>query len=101
MPTFSSFHSNFNHQWESQILKTKKQTHLQSCLIKDCIFTHQKNFFTPILKTVNQLAKHVQTIVHEFTIICDEVCILQNINTIFAKCQKTKKTCLQKKGAFN
>ena len=81
--------------------KTEKQMHLQSCLIKNCIFIHQGNFFIPILKPANQLTKNAQTMAHEFTMICNEMCIFQNTNTTFAKCQKTKRTCLQKGGAFN
>ena len=50
---FFSFYSNFNHQWELQILKTEKQIHSQFYLIKDCIFIHQRNFFILILKIVN------------------------------------------------
>ena len=80
-----------------QIPKTKKQTHSQSCLIKNCIFIHQRNSFNLILETINQLTKNVQTIIHKFTIIHNEMYIFQNMNTALAKCQKTKRTYLQKK----
>ena len=75
--------------------------YLQFCLIKNCIFIHQRKFLIFILKTVNQLAKNVQTIIHELIIICNEMCIFQNINTTFMKCWKTKRTHLQKKRAFS
>ena len=60
-----------------QTLKTKKQTYSQFCLIKNCIFIHQRNFFILILEAVDQLAKNVQIMVHEFTIICNEMCIFK------------------------
>ena len=39
--------------------------------------------------------------VHELTIICNKIYIFQNMNTAFAKCQKTKRIHLQKKSTFN
>ena len=47
------------------------------------------------------MAKNVQIMAHEFTIIHNEVHILQNMNTALAKYQKTKKTHLQKKRALS
>ena len=100
-PTFPSSHSSFGYYWELQTPKTKKQTHSQFHLIKNCIFTHQKNSFTPILETVNQLAKNVQLMALEFIIIRNEIHTLQDANMALAKHQKTKRTCLQKRGTFN
>ena len=73
----------------------------QSCLIKNCIFIHQRNSFIPILEAVNQLTKNAQAIIHEFIIIHNEVHTFQDTNTTLAKCQKTKRTCLQKKSTFS
>ena len=75
-PTFPSLHSSFGCYWESQTPKTKKQMCSQFHLIKNCIFIHQRNFPTFILKIVNQLTKNTQSIAFEFIIICNEVCIL-------------------------
>ena len=73
MLTFFSFHSNFNHQWESQMLKTEKQMHPQFYLIKNHIVIHQRNFLILILKAVNQLIKNMQIMVHKFIIICNKI----------------------------
>ena len=62
--TFLSSHSSFGHYWELQIPKTKKQVYSQFHLIKNCIFTYQKNFPTFILKVVNQLAKNTQSMAY-------------------------------------
>ena len=48
----------------------------QSCLIKNCIFIHQGNFFILILEAVDRLAKNVQTMAYEFIMIYDEMHVL-------------------------
>ena len=101
MPIFPSSCSSFGRYWESQTPKTEKQACLQSHLIKNCIFTHQGSFFTLILEVVDWLAKGAQLMALEFIIICNEVCIFQNVNMAFAKCWKAKRTCLQKGGALS
>ena len=73
----------------------------QSILIKNNIHIHQKSSPTPILDSINQLAKDTQTMIYELNIIQDEMRILQNTNLTLKKHQKTKKTYIQKKETLN
>jgi hypothetical protein len=80
--------------WVSQTPHNSIQAVSQSTLIKDRISHHQGSSPTPILTTIDQLAKGTQSLAHAVSILTQENKTLQDANVALLKRCSAKRTYL-------
>ena len=88
-------------KWESQTPSNAQQTVQQSSFIKGKNSAHQGSSPTPIISAVDQLAKGLQAMAHEITILKDRVRTLKDANLALAKRRRAKRTRVQLGGALS
>lgn len=81
--------------WTSQTPRTATEAIEQSTLIKNRIVRHHGSSPTPILTSVDQLAKATVAINHQLTLLTGEVKALREANEILSKRRRAKRTRLQ------
>ncbi|CVL09140.1 related to transposase [Fusarium mangiferae] len=84
--------------WISQTPKTATEALSQSTLIKDRVSKHQGSSPTPILASVDQLAKATVSINHRLTLLTGEIKALREANEALSKRRRAKRTRLQDSG---
>ncbi|EGU73395.1 hypothetical protein FOXB_16095, partial [Fusarium oxysporum f. sp. conglutinans Fo5176] len=86
--------------WISQTPRTATEALSQSTLIKDRVSKHQGSSPTPILASVDQLAKATVSINHQLTLLTGEIKALREANEALSKLRSAKRTRLQDSGPF-
>ncbi|KAF6517708.1 hypothetical protein HZS61_003269 [Fusarium oxysporum f. sp. conglutinans] len=84
--------------WISQTPRTATEALSQSTLIKDRVSKHQGSSPTPILASVDQLAKATVSINHQLTLLTGEIKALREANEALSKRRSAKRTRLQDSG---
>jgi hypothetical protein len=84
--------------WVSQTPQTAAEALSQSTLIKDRVTKHQGSSPTPILASIDQLAKATVGISHQLTLLTGEVKALREANEALSKRRRAKRTRLQDSG---
>ena len=80
--------------WVSQTPQTAVEALSQSALIKDRVARHQGSSPTPILTSIDQLAKAVVANSHQLSLVAGEVKALRDANTALSKRRRAKRTRL-------
>ena len=62
--------------WISQTPYNLTDALLQITLVRDCISCHQGSLPTPVFQTVTLLAKGIERLAHELTLVNAKLCIL-------------------------
>ncbi|EDO03174.1 hypothetical protein SS1G_05654 [Sclerotinia sclerotiorum 1980 UF-70] len=86
--------------WISQTPHNSTKALSQSTLVKSRISRHQSSSPTPIFKTVLALAKGIERLAYENTLLSAENCILRKANEALSKHRRTKKTQLRQGGVL-
>jgi hypothetical protein len=86
--------------WVSQTPHNPTDALLQTTLIKDRIALYQGSSLTLNFATVTALAKGIEILAHENTLLTVEVCTLCKINEALSKCWRAKKNCIHQGGAL-
>jgi hypothetical protein len=84
--------------WVSQTPQTAAQALSQSTLIKNRVVKHQGSSPTPILTSVEQLAKATVAAGHQLTLLAAENKCLREANEALSKRRRAKRTRLQDSG---
>jgi hypothetical protein len=84
--------------WVSQTPRTATEALSQSTLIKGRVSKHQGSSPTPILTSVDQLAKATVSISHRLTLLTGEIKALREANEALPKRRGAKRTRLQDPG---
>jgi hypothetical protein len=84
--------------WVSQTPQTAAEAISQSTLIKDRVARHQGSSPTPILNSIDQLAKATVAIGHQLTLLTSELNVVQEANEALSKRRRAKRTRLQDSG---
>jgi hypothetical protein len=84
--------------WVSQTPRTATEALSQSTLINDRVSKHQGSSPTPILASVDQLAKATVSINHRLTLLTGEIKALREANAALSKRRRAKRTRLQDSG---
>jgi hypothetical protein len=84
--------------WISQTPRTATEALSQSTLIKDRVNKHRGSSPTPILASVNQLAKATVSINHRLTLLTGEIKALREANKALSKRRRAKRIRLQDSG---
>ena len=73
---------------------------LQITLVRDRITCHQGSSPTPLFQTIASLAKGIELLAHEMTLIHAELYILRAANEALSKYHKAKKNRIRQGGAL-
>jgi hypothetical protein len=98
MPTPPGTSNGPSQPWVSQTPQTAAEAISQSTFIKDRVTEHQGSSPTPILASVDQLAKAVVANSHQLTLLTGEVKALREANKALSKRRQAKRTRLQDSG---
>ena len=69
----------------------------QSILIKNCISSYQGSLPSQFFSTINALAKSMEILANENSLLTAKICTFYKANKAFNKCQKAKKICVKEK----
>ena len=86
--------------WVSQTPHNTINALLQSTLVKSRIARHQGSSLTPIFETIAALAKGLEILAHEITLLLAEVRTLRAANKALSKRRRAKKTRVRQGGAL-
>ena len=78
--------------WVSQTLHNPTEALSQSALVKTRINGHQESSPTPIFSMVKHMAKGMEAMAHELTLVSAENHNLRKANEALSKCRRAKKT---------
>jgi len=86
--------------WLSQTPHNPREATSQSEFIKTRISNHQGSSPTPMLATVDRLAKGTMAIMHKVTLLRTKVSALRKANKGLSKRRRAKKTCIRLGGSL-
>ena len=81
--------------WVSQTPSNLTKALSQSTLVRNRIACHQGSLLTLLFQIVAVLAKGIERIAHEITLLSAEVCTLRTANEALSKRCRAKKTCVR------
>jgi hypothetical protein len=84
--------------WVSKTPQTAAEALSQSTLIKYLVVRHQGSSPTPILSSVDQLAKALVANNHQLTLLSGEIKALREANEVISKRRRAKRTRMQDSG---
>ncbi|EDN97035.1 hypothetical protein SS1G_01963 [Sclerotinia sclerotiorum 1980 UF-70] len=87
-------------QWISQTPRNPTEALSQSTLVKSRITHHQSSSPTPIFESVLALAKGIERLAHENTLLTAEIRILRKANEALSKRRRAEKNQLRQGGVL-
>jgi hypothetical protein len=99
-PTPTTTPSTTANPWVSQTPHNPTDALSQTTLVKNRIARHQGSSPTPIFETVATLAKGIELLAHEMTLLSAEVYTLRKANEALSKLRRAKKTRVRQGGTL-